>query len=44
MNTTKTSYSHKVSARLTDKQLKAVQKAAKTNKMSIAEYIRACIL
>lgn len=44
MNTAKTPYAHKVSARLTDKQLKAVQKAAKSNKMSIAEYIRACIL
>jgi hypothetical protein len=44
MSTTKTPYSHKVSARLTDKQLKAVQRAAKTNKMTVAEYIRACIL
>ncbi len=44
MSTTKTPYSHKVSGRLTDKQLKAVQRAAKTNKMTVAEYIRACIL
>ena len=44
MNTTKTPYSHKASVRLTDKQLKTVKKSAKANKMSVAEYIRACIL
>ena len=44
MNTTKTPYSHKATVRLTDKQLKSVKKAAKANKMNVAEYIRACIL
>ncbi len=38
------SYSCKISARLTEKQRKAVEKNAKANKMSIAEYIRACVL
>jgi predicted HicB family RNase H-like nuclease len=36
--------SKKVSARLTEKQMKLVTKNAKASKMSVAEYIRACIL
>ena len=44
MKTTPTPLVHKVSARLTEKQFKAVQKAAKANKMNVAEYIRACVL
>lgn len=34
----------KVSVRLTEKQYKAVMKNAKANKMTIAEYSRACML
>lgn len=34
----------KISVRLNDKQLKAVQKAAKAHNMNLAEYVRACIL
>lgn len=34
----------KVTVRLNEKQLKTVQKAAKQNKMNVAEYVRACIL
>ena len=37
-------YTSKISVRLNDKQLKTVQKAAKANKMNLAEYVRACIL
>ena len=37
-------YTKKVSARITEKQYKAIAKNAKTNKMTIADYIRACIL
>ena len=44
MKTTTEIYTSKVSARLTEKQMKAVKKNAKASKMSIAEYIRACIL
>jgi uncharacterized protein (DUF1778 family) len=44
MKATSNTYVHKISARLTEKQLKAVQKAAKQNKMNVAEYVRACIL
>ncbi len=38
------SMTKKVSVRLTEKQYKAVVKNAKANKMSIAEYLRACML
>jgi hypothetical protein len=34
----------KVSARLTEKQYRAVVKNAKASKMNIADYVRACIL
>lgn len=37
-------YSTKITVRVNDKQLKAVQKAAKASKMNVAEYVRACIL
>jgi len=37
-------YTKKVSARLTDKQYKVIAKNAKSNKMTIADYIRACVL
>lgn len=36
--------SKKVSARLTEKQYKVIVKNAKASKLSIADYIRACIL
>jgi uncharacterized protein (DUF1778 family) len=36
--------SKKVSARLTEKQYKAIVKNAKASKMNIADYVRACIL
>jgi uncharacterized protein (DUF1778 family) len=36
--------SKKVSARLTEKQYKIILKNAKASKLSIADYIRACIL
>ena len=35
---------NKISVRLNDKQLKSLQKTAKLYKMSMAEYIRDCIL
>ena len=34
----------KVSVRLTDKQYLQIAKAAKKNKLSIAEHIRSCII
>jgi hypothetical protein len=37
-------YTSKASVRLTEKQMKVLKKNAKTNKMNVAEYIRACIL
>lgn len=37
-------YTTKISVRLNEKQMKTVQKAAKSNKMNLAEYVRACIL
>jgi uncharacterized protein (DUF1778 family) len=43
MKTTET-LSKKVSARLTEKQYKAIVKNAKASKMNIADYVRACIL
>jgi hypothetical protein len=33
----------KVSVRLTDKQYKSLNKSAKQNKMSMAEYVRAVV-
>ena len=44
MKTTTEVYTNKASVRLTEKQMKAVKKNAKASKMSMAEYIRACIL
>jgi len=44
MKTTPTKSVHKDSARLTEQQFKAVQKAARAKKMNVAEYIRACVL
>lgn len=38
------SYTKKISVRLTEKQYKAVAKNAKSNKMTMAEYSRACML
>jgi predicted HicB family RNase H-like nuclease len=37
-------YTKKIGARLTEKQYKAVAKNARASKMSIADYIRACVL
>jgi uncharacterized protein (DUF1778 family) len=34
---------HRISARLTAKEMKAVTKAAKQEKLTIADYIRNCI-
>jgi len=38
------SMTKKISVRLTEKQYKAVVKNAKANKMTMAEYSRACML
>lgn len=38
------SMTKKISVRLTEKQYKAVAKNAKANKMTMAEYSRACML
>jgi len=44
MNTKQEAYTTKISVRLTEKQYKAIAKSAKANKMSMAEYSRACML
>lgn len=44
MTTSNQVFTKKVSARLTEKQYKAVAKNAKASKMTIADYIRACVL
>ncbi len=44
MKTTTSPMHVKMSVRVNEKQYQSVVKAAKKHKMSIAEYIRACIL
>ena len=44
MTTSNQALTKKVSARLTEKQYKVITKNAKANKMTIADYIRACVL
>jgi uncharacterized protein (DUF1778 family) len=34
---------HRISARLTSKEMKQLQKAAKQSKITVADYVRLCI-
>ena len=34
---------HRISARLTEKEMKALTRAAKQSKMTIADYVRQCV-
>jgi predicted DNA binding CopG/RHH family protein len=44
MKTQPTAMHSKVTVRLTERQLKTLQKTAKQHKMNVAEYVRACII
>jgi predicted DNA binding CopG/RHH family protein len=44
MKTQPTAMHTKITVRMTDKQLKSLQKTAKQHNMNVAEYVRACVL